>query len=104
MSSRPSRLLAAVLPFDRRRFTASVLAPLLFGLSFACGYVAALSVGVTEVLTPVDQPLVATVDHGSDRLAAPQPAGIGLVAGRRFDIDVDPLRPVQDRAPPSLAS
>lgn len=104
MPPRPSRLLAAFLRSDRRRFTAGVLAPLLFGLSFGCGYVAALSVGATDAITPVDQPLVATVDHASPRLVAPQPTGIGPGAGGGFHVDVDPLRPAQDRAPPALDS
>jgi hypothetical protein len=100
----PSRLLAAFLRSDRRRFTAGLLAPLLFGLSFGCGYVAALSVGATDAITPVDQPLVATVDHVSARLAAPRPTGVGLVDGGGFHVDLDPLCPFQDRAPPALAS
>src|SRR5215468_4392917 len=104
MLSRSPRLLAALLRSDRRRLAAGFLAPLLFGLSFGCGYVAALSVGATEALTPVDQPLVATVDHGSARIAAPQPTGHDIVVSRCFDVQVDPLRPVQDRAPPTLAS
>jgi len=104
MLSRSPRLLAALLRSDRRRLAAGFLAPLLFGLSFGCGYVAALSVGATEALTPVDQPLVAIVDHGSARIAAPQPTGHGIVVRRCFDVQVDPLRPVQDRAPPALAS
>src|SRR5262245_66236332 len=100
MVSRSSRLIAALRQSDRRRLAASFLAPLLFGLSFGCGYVAALSVGATDALTPIDQPLVATVDHGRARLAAPQPTGHGVVVSRCFDVPVDPLRPVQDRAPP----
>src|SRR5262244_4370644 len=104
MLSRSPRLLAALLRSDRRRLAAGFLAPLLFGLSFGCGYVAALSVGSTDALTPVDQPLVATVDHGWARIAAPQPTGHGVVVGRCFDVQVDPLSPVQDRAPPALAS
>jgi hypothetical protein len=104
MVSRSARLLAALFQSDRRRLAAGFLAPLLFGLSFGCGYVAALSVGATDAITPVDQPLVATVDHGPARLAAPQLARGGLVVRRCFDVEVDPLRPVQDRAPPALAS
>jgi hypothetical protein len=104
MLSRSSRLIAALLQSDRRRLAASFLAPLLLGLSFGCGYVAALSVGATDAITPVDQPLVATVDHGPARIAAPQPARGGIVVGRCFDVEVDPLRPIQDRAPPALAS
>jgi hypothetical protein len=103
MSSRSSRLLAALLQSDRRRLAAGLLAPLLFGLSFGCGYVAALSVGATDAVTPVDQPLVATVDHGSARLAAPPPAGAGIAVGHSRGVEVDPLRSVQDRAPPALA-
>jgi|SRR5215467_1395919 len=104
MSSRRSRLLAVLLRCDRRRLAAGFLAPLLFGLSFGGGYVAAMSVGTTDALTPVDQPLVATIDHGSARIAAPQPTGHGVVLSRCLDVQVDPLRPVQDRAPPALAS
>jgi len=104
MVSRSSRLIAALRQSDRRRLAASFLAPLLFGLSFGCGYVAALSVGATDAITPVDQPLVATVDHGPARIAAPRPARAGIAVSRYFDVEVDPLRPVQDRAPPALAS
>ncbi len=104
MVSRSSRLIAALLQSDRRRLSAGVLAPLLLGLSFGCGYVAALSVGATDAVTPVDQPLVATVEHRPARLAAPQPTGVGIAVSRGFDVEVDPLRPVQDRAPPALAS
>jgi len=104
MMSRSSRLVAALLQSDRRRLAASFLAPLLFGLSFGCGYVAALSVGAADAITPVDQPLVATVDHGPARIAAPQPARAGIVVSRCFDVELDPLRPVHDRAPPALAS
>jgi len=104
MLSRPARLLAVLLRSDRRRLAAGFLAPLLFGLSFGCGYVAALSVGATDALTPVDQPLVATVDHDSARIAVLQPTGHGIAVSRCFDVHVDPLRPVQDRAPPALAS
>ncbi len=86
------------------RVDASFLAPLLFGLSFGCGYVAALSVGATDAITPVDQPLVATVDHGPARIATPQPARAGIAVSRSFDAEVDPLSPVHDRAPPALAS
>ena len=102
--SRSSRFIAALLQSDRRRLAASCLAPLLFGLSFGCGYVAALSVGATDAITPVDQPLVATVDHAPTRIAAPQPARAGIVVSRGFDVEVHPLRPVRDRAPPALAS
>jgi hypothetical protein len=87
-----------------RRLAASFLAPLLFGLSFGCGYVEALTVGVTDVLTPLEQPPVATVDHGPVALTAPQPAGTGIVVIRFCNVEVEPLRPVHDRAPPSLAS
>jgi hypothetical protein len=104
MMSRSSRLIAALLQSDRRRLAASVLAPLLFGLSFGCGYVAALSVGATDAITPVDQPLVATVDHGSARIAAPQPTGAEIVISRCSAVEIDPLRSVQDRSPPALAS
>ena len=102
--SRSSRLIAALLRSDRRRLAASVLAPLLFGLSFGCGYVAALSVGATDAITPVDQPLVATIDHGSARVAAPQPTGAEIVISRCSGVEIDPLRSVQDRSPPALAS
>jgi len=57
-----------------------------------------------DAITPVDQPLVATIDHGPAGIAAPQPTGAGIVVSRCFDVEVEPLRPVQDRAPPSLAS
>ena len=100
MLSRPARLLAVPLRADRRRLAAGFLAPLLFGLSFGWGYVAALSVGATDAVTPIDQPLLATVDHGSARIAAPQPTGHCVVVSRCFDVHIDPLRPVQDRAPP----
>ena len=105
MLSRPVRFIALLLlTSDRRRLAATVLAPLLFGLSFGCGYLLALTVGVTVVLTPVDQPPVATVDHGSISLAAPQPTGAGTVVGHARDVAVDPLNPVHDRAPPALTS
>ena len=104
MLSRPLRLIALLARSDRRRLAAGFLAPLLFGLSFGCGYVEALTVGVTDVLTPLEQPPVAALDHGSIVLAAPQPAGTGIVVTRIFDVEVEPLRPVHDRAPPSLAS
>jgi len=104
MPSRPSRLLVALLQSDRRRLAASVLAPLLFGLSFGCGYIAALSVGATDAITPIDQPLVATIDHGSARIAAPQPTGAKIVVNRCSAVEIDPLRSVQDRSPPALAS
>jgi len=105
MLSRPVRFIALLLlTSDRRRLAATVLAPLLFGLSFGCGYLQALTVGVTDVLTPVDQPPVATVDHGSISLAAPQPTGAGTVVGHARDVAVDPLNPVHDRAPPALTS
>jgi len=104
MMSRSSRLIAALRQSDRRRLAASFLAPLLFGLSFGCGYVAALSVGAADAITPVDQPLVATVDHGPARVAAPQPARAGIVVRCCFDAEVGLLRPVHDRAPPALAS
>jgi hypothetical protein len=73
-------------------------------LSFGCGYVEALTVGVTDVITPLEQPPVATMDHGAVSLTAPQPAGIRIVVTRIFDVEVEPLRPVHDRAPPTLAS
>jgi hypothetical protein len=104
MLSRPFRLIALLARSDRRRLAASFLAPLLFGLSFGCGYVEALTVGVTDVLTPLEQPPVATMDHGAVSLTAPQPAVTGIVVTRIFDVEVEPLRPVQDRAPPALAS
>lgn len=97
------RILAPLLRSDRRRLAAGFLAPLLFGLSFDAGYVKAQTVGVMDVISPVDQPPVATVDYGSAALTAPQPTGAGIVATRSFDFEVDPLRPVRDRAPPSLA-
>jgi len=90
MMSRSSRLIAALLQSDRRRLAASVLA--------------ALSVGATDAITPVDQPLVATVDHGSARIAAPQPTGAEIVISRCSAVEIDPLRSVQDRSPPALAS
>jgi hypothetical protein len=104
MVSRSSRLIAALLQSDRRRLAAGFLAPLLFGLSFGCGYVAALSVGATDAITPIDQPLVATIDHGSARIAAPQPTGAEIAVSRCAAVEIDPLRPVQDRSPPVLAS
>ena len=104
MLSRPVRDTARFLKSDRRRFAATFLAPLLFLLSFGCGYLQALTVGVTDVLTPLEQPPVATVDHGSFSLAAPQPTGAGLVVARVRDVEVDPRNPVHDRAPPSLTS
>ena len=104
MLSRPARVVTLLLTSDRRRLAAGFLAPLLFVLSFGCGYAEALTVGVTDVLTPLEQPPVATLDHGSVVLAAPQPAGTGIVVTRIFDVEVEPLRPVHDRAPPSLAS
>jgi hypothetical protein len=104
MLSRPASVVAFLVQSDRRRLAASFLAPLLFVLSFGCGYVEALTVGVTDVLTPLEQPPVATLDHGSVVLAAPQPAGPGIVVTRVCDVEVEPLRPVHDRAPPALAS
>ncbi len=104
MLSRPARVVGFLVKSDRRRLAASFLAPLLFVLSFGCGYVEALTVGVTDVLTPLEQPPVATVDQGSISLTAPQPAGTGIVVTRFCDVEVEPLRPVHDRAPPSLAS
>jgi hypothetical protein len=62
------------------------------------------TVGVTDVLTPLEQPPVATLDHGSSALPAPEPAGIGIVLSRYRDVDVEPLRLVRGRAPPFLAS
>ena len=42
MLSRPVRFIALLLlTSDRRRLAATVLAPLLFGLSFGCGYLQA---------------------------------------------------------------
>jgi hypothetical protein len=104
MLSRPLRDTALFLKSDRRRLAATFLAPLLFVLSFGCGYLQALTVGVTDVLTPLEQPPVATVDHGSVSLAAPQPTGAGLVVAHVRDAEVDPLNPVHDRAPPALTS
>jgi hypothetical protein len=105
MSSRPVRFIALLLlASDRHRLAATVLAPILFALSFGGGYLQALTVGVTDVLTPVDQPPVATIDHGSISLTAPQPTGAGLVVARAADAVVDPLNPVHDRAPPALIS
>jgi len=104
MLPRPVRDTALFLKSDRRRLAATFLAPLLFVLSFGCGYLQALTVGVTDVLTPLEQPPVATVDHGSFSLAAPQPSGAGLVVAHVRDAEVDPLNPVHDRAPPALAS
>jgi hypothetical protein len=102
MLSRPARGVTLLVKSDRRRLAASFLAPLLFVLSFGCGYVEALTVGVTDVLTPLEQPPVATLDHGSVVLAAPQPAAAGIVVTRVCDVEVEPLRPVHDRAPPAL--
>jgi hypothetical protein len=104
MLSRPLRDTALFLKSDRRRFAATFLAPLLFILSFGCGYLQALTVGVTDVLTPLEQPPVATVDHGFVSVAVPQPTGAGLVVTRVGDVEVDPLNPVHDRAPPALTS
>jgi len=104
MPSRSSRLLAFFLQSDRRGLAASLLAPLLFGLSFGCGYVAALSVGEADAITPVDEPLVATVDWWPAALAAPQAIAAGIVVARSFDVELRPLCPTQDRAPPSRAS
>ena len=104
MLSRPASVVAFLVQSDRRRLAASFLAPLLFVLSFGCGYVEALTVGVTDVLTPLEQPPVATMDHGAVSLTAPQPAGTRIVVARTFDVEVEPLRPVHDRAPPALAS
>lgn len=104
MLSRPARVVTLLATSDRRRLAAGFLAPLLFVLSFGCGYVEALTVGVTDVLTPLEQPPVATLDHGSVVLAAPQPVATGIVVTRVCDVEVEPLRPVHDRAPPALAS
>ena len=104
MPSRPLRLLAFLLQSDRRRLAASLLTPLLLGLTFGCGYIAALSVGEADAITPVDQPLVATIDCGPASLAAPQATGVGVVVARAFDRERRPLRPTRDRAPPTLAS
>jgi len=62
MLPRPSRVFALLLQSDRRRLAASLLTPLLLGLTFGCGYIAALSVGEADAITPVDEPLVATID------------------------------------------
>jgi hypothetical protein len=104
MSSRSSRLLALLLESARRRLVAGLLATLLIGLSFGCGYIAAQTIGEVDVLTPVDQPLVATVDREPAIVAAPQSSGAGIVVTRSSDLEVRPLRPAQDRAPPSLTS
>ena len=104
MLSRPARFFALLLRSDRRRLAAGFLASLLFALSFSCGYVEALTVGVTDVLTPLDQPPVATLDHGSPSLSAPQPAAAAIVVSLHRDAEVDPLNPLHDRAPPALAS
>jgi hypothetical protein len=104
MLSRPARLLAFLLQPDGRRLAASLLAPLLLGLSFGCGYIAALSVGEADAIAPVDQPLVATVDCGPAALAAPQAAGGGIVLTRSVDLEYRPLCPTRERAPPALAS
>ena len=105
MLSRPVRFIALLLlTSDRRRLAATVLAPLLFGLSFGCGYLQALTVGVTDVLTPLEQPPVATIDDGSISLAAPQPTGAGVVVAHAPDVVVDPFNSVHDRAPPALTS
>jgi len=103
MPSRLSRLLALLLA-DRRRVAASFLAPLLLAFSFGCGYIAALSVGEFDAVTPDEQPLVATIDSGPATLAAPQATGAGVVGVRSVDPDLRPVRPTRDRAPPSLAS
>jgi len=103
MPSRLSRLLALLLA-DRRRFAASFLAPLLLAFSFGCGYIAALSVGEADAITPVDQPLVATVDCGPAALAAPQATGGGIVLTRSVDLEYRPLCPTRERAHPALAS
>jgi hypothetical protein len=74
------------------------------GLSFGGGYIAAQTIGEVEVLTPVEQPLVATIDREPVIVAAPQPSGAGIVVTRSFDLEVRPLRPAQDRVPPSLTT
>ena len=104
MLSRPSRLFALLLQSDRRRLAASLLTPLLLGLTFGCGYIAALSVGEADAITPVDQPLVATIDCGPAALSAPQATGVGVVVARAFDRELRPPCPTRDRAPPALAS
>ena len=104
MLPRSSRVFALLLQYDRRRLAASLLTPLLLGLTFGCGYIAALSVGEADAITPVDQPLVATIDCGPAALAAPQATGVGVVIARAVDRELRPLCPTQDRAPPALAS
>src|SRR5207253_8658643 len=66
--------------------------------------ISALSVGEADAITPVDQPLVATIDCGPASLAAPQATGVGVVVARAFDRELRPLCPTRDRAPPALAS
>src|SRR5438552_19148790 len=97
MPSRPLRLLAFLLQSDWRRLAASLLTPLLLGLTFGCGYIAALSVGEADAITPVDQPLVATIDCGPASLAAPQATGGGVVVALPLACDLRTLCPSLDR-------
>lgn len=104
MPSRLSRLLALLIPADRRRLAASVLAPLFLAFSFGCGYIAALSVGEFDAVTPDEQPLVATIDSGPAALTAPQATEVSIVGARAVDPKLRPVCPTRDRAPPSLVS
>src|SRR5437899_12151210 len=102
MPSRPLRLLAFLLQSDWRRLAASLLTPLLLGLTFGCGYIAALSVGQADAITPVDQPLVATIDCGAASLAAPPATGVRVGAPRAFVPERPRCSPDVHPRPPAL--
>jgi hypothetical protein len=93
--------LASIRNIAWRRVVAGILLPLLAVLALQVRYYAAHHVEDVDVATSVEEPLAAVAVGPPASIAPPQPSA-DRTGGASFSVlDVRPLRPFQERAPPS---
>jgi len=93
--------LASIRNIAWRRVAAGILVPLLAVLVLQVRYYAAQHVADADVATSVEEPFAVIAVGPPASIAPPQP-GADRTGGASFSVlDVRPLRPFQERAPPS---